>query len=224
MDVLDLIITVNSIQEYTMVFTCMLCFWIFPQLSKAQQVFAYYLFFLLVTNTIMRLLAFERTNNLMMTHILCLGEFIFLSLFFRELLSHQQVLKKLFRPLLLIFGGLIISNTLYLEKINTYNTNGKVLVLFVVIFFATAFFYDRSKRLMEMNIHERITRIINSALLLYYSGSFFVYLFYKFTQSDEIFYSLEMMLFNVILYLLFTLIILTAFLMIAFQRKKTSTG
>ncbi|MEM1321229.1 MAG: hypothetical protein AAGG75_13320 [Bacteroidota bacterium] len=221
---IDIIITVTNWQGYIMSLCCLLCFLYFSKLSAAQKILSYYLFFLLIMNTSMRLLSLERINNMAITHMISLGEFIFLSLFFRELLKGKFFLGKYFRFYLAIGGGLIIANTLFIEPLHTFNTNGKVLVLFIILFFATAFFYDRSQQLMEVDLHEKTTRLINSALLLYYSGSFFVYLFYKFTQRDEVFYSVEMMVFNAILYLIFTLLILMAILQVTLQGQKTVEG
>ena len=131
-------------------------------------------------------------------------------------------LNKYYKYYLGLVGGFIILNTLYFEEINTFNTNAKVLVLFLILFFATNFFYNRSKKLMEVDVHEKAVRLINSALLLYYSGSFFVYLFYKFTQNNKLFYSDKVLIFNASLYLIFTIIILIAILQVAFHRKSPS--
>ena len=203
-----------------MLFCCLLCFWAFPRLNSAEKIISYYLFFLLLMNGMMNLLGGEGVNNLAFTHLVVLGEFIFLSLFFREVLKHKVFFQRYFRLFLGIVGGLIIANTFFLEKINTFNTNAKTLVLFLIIFQATAFFYDRSKRLMEVDVHERAIRIIQATLLLYYSGSFFVYLFYKFTQNNKIFYSNKMMIFNASLYFIFTLLMLISFVILILPRKE----
>ena len=172
---------------------------------------AYYIFLLLILNSSATLLADEGTNNLVITHLLALGEFIVLSLFFKEILVGDYLVKKYFRSFLAVFGGLIILNSLFLERINTFNTNAKTLVLFVIIFLSTAFFYDRSIRLMKVDAYERALRIMVSAILIYYSGSFFVYLFYKFSTNNKIFYSHKMLVFNSALYLIFTALMLVAF-------------
>ncbi|MEL6944538.1 MAG: hypothetical protein AAFO82_17895 [Bacteroidota bacterium] len=171
----------------------------------------------------MRLLPLERVSNLAITHIITLGEFIFLSLYFRAILKEDTFLDKYFRIYLGIVGGLIIANTLFIEKINVFNTNAKILVLFLIIIWIVYFFYDRSKKLMEVDIHEKAIRLINSGLLLYYSGSFFWFLFYKFTINNEVFYSHKVLIFNAALYLFFTIIVSIAILRVVFHRTKSTT-
>jgi len=161
-----------------------------------------------------------RVNNLAITHFVVMGEFVFLSAFFKAILDDNIFLNKYYKYYLGIAGGFIIINTLYLEEINTFNTNAKIFVLFLILFFATNFFYNRSKKLMDVDVHEKAIRLINSALLLYYSGSFFVYLFYKFTQNNKLFYSDKVLIFNASLYLIFTIIILIAIVQVVLQRKK----
>lgn len=216
----DILILIANLQEYIMVLSCILCFIYFFKLDKTQQVISYYLFFLLIMNYVMRKLSFAGVNNLAITHILVLGEFVFLSFYFKGVLKNQVYFKKYFRLFLGVIGGLVITNTLFIEKINTFNTNAKVFVLLTIIFVSTLFFYDRAKRLMNIDAYEKANRIITSALLLYYSGSFFVYLFYKFTQNNEVFYSNKMLIFNAALYLLFTILMLMAILTVVFQGKE----
>ena len=211
----------SEVQGLVLLICCILGFLFSKRLNKPVKFFCYYLFFSLVMNYSMSKMADLRVNNLAITHFMVLGEFIFLSAFFRQVLSNNIILNKYFKYYLAIIGGFIIVNTLYLETINTFNTNAKVVVLFIILFFATNFFYNRSKQLMEVDVHEKAIRLINSALLLYYSGSFFVYLFYKFTQNNKLFYSDKMLIFNAGLYLTFTLIILIALLQIVVHRKIT---
>lgn len=219
---LEILFLIVDWQGYIMAFCCALYFLYFTKFGLAQKIISYYLFFLLTVNVVMKLLANEKVANLAFTHIAVLGEFIFLALFFREVLKNQTLFKKYFRVFLGVTGGLIIANTLFVEKINSFNTNAKIMVLFLIIFLATSFFLDRSKRLMEVDVHEKALRIINTAILLYYAGSFFVYLFYKFTLNDMIFYSNKMLIFNSALYLIFTLLMLSA-VIIVINRPKQMT-
>lgn len=220
---LGLLDLISDLQEYVMIASCLLCFWGFARLNSSERIIAYYLFFLLIINGVASLIADQRENNLATTHILVLGEFILLSSYFKELLGERFFLKKYYKMYLAVIGGFILFNSLFLEKITTFNTNAKTLVLFVIIFMTTSFFYDRSRQLMEVDKHEKAARTINAALLLYYSGSFFVYLFYKFTQDNMVFYSNKMLIFNASLYLLFALLMLLACSLILFSRKNQTS-
>lgn len=162
-------------------------------------------------------------NNMPMTHLIVLGEFIFLSFFYKEILKEHILFKKYFKIYLGITGSLIILNTLYVENIATYNTNAKVLVLFIILMLAVLFFYERSKVLIKVNTNEKSVRLINSALLVYYSGSFFMFLMYKFMVNNEQFYTKNILIFNASLYLLFTTFILIAILIVVLHRPKIET-
>ena len=207
---LQLLTLLSNLQVGVHIGCCVLCFSRLERLTQPLRIFAYFLFSTLVLNYSMSLLAEVRVNNLAMTHLVVLVEFIFLSAFFRQLLPRENWLQQHYRFYLASIGGLVIANTLFVEPINTFNTNAKVLVLFVIIFWSARFFYDRLQQISETNREEKVLRQLVSGILLYYSGSFFVYLFYKFTLNNEVFYSDKMLIFNAGLYLVFTLIILTA--------------
>jgi hypothetical protein len=219
----ELIYFLANCQAYTLLICVILCFLFFKSLSKELKLVSYYLFFMMLMSSIGVRMANFGVNNLVTTHLAVLGEFIFLSLFYKEILKEHIFFKKYFRIYLGVIGVLVILNTLYIEPINTFNTNAKVLVLFIIIMFAALFFFERAKKLMQVDVNEKAVRLINSALLVYYSGSFFVFLMYKFTQNNKQFYSKEMLIFNASLYLLFTIVMLIAILMVVLHRPKPET-
>lgn len=216
----DILEWISKCQGGVHLLTCLIGLLFLDRLNKATKLFFYYLAFLLIINYTMLEMANHQINNFALTHLMVLGEFVFLSAFYKEILQTASgVLNKYFKYYLLLIGALIIVNTLYVEAIDTFNTNAKVLVLFLILFFSTHFFYDRSKRLMEVDAEEKALRLINSALLLYYSGSFFVYLFYKFTQNNTLFYSSNVLIFNACLYLVFSMLIFIAMAQLIRDKK-----
>ena len=219
----QIINTIASMQSFTMLGVCLLCFIYFNRLSSSLKLLSYYLFFMLVINTLASEMASFGLNNLATTHLLVLGEFIFLSLFYQSVLPHYFIFKKYFSRYLAIVGGFIIANTLYLEQVNEFNTNAKVIVLFFILFFTILFFYDRSKHLTKPNLQEKAIRLVNVALLLYYSGSFFYFLFYKFTQNHKQFYTQGILVFNAALYLLYTILIAIAIIQVISPRPKPTS-
>ncbi|MCI4667284.1 MAG: hypothetical protein MRZ79_03920 [Bacteroidia bacterium] len=221
MSSLEILKWINTCQVYVMISCCLLCFVGFERLKTEGKIIAYYLFFLLVINTVAILLARQKVNNLSTTHILVLGESIFLFIFYREVSEEGSIFRKYFKIFIALLVGLIITNTLFIEKINTFNTNAKIFLLFVIIFLSTNFFYNRSRQLLTVDAYERSLRIINTALLLYYSGSFFVYLFYKFTQNNLEYYSNYILVFNSVLYMLFTILMLVSFGLVIFRRRES---
>jgi hypothetical protein len=219
----ELIYFLANCQEYIILICCILCFFFFKKLSKELKIISYYLFFMMLMSSSAVRMANLGVNNMPITHLLVLGEFIFLSLFYKEMLKDHVFFKKYFKIHLGVIGSLIILNSLYVENISTYNTNAKVLVLFIIIMFAALFFYERAKVLMQIDVNEKAIRLINSALLVYYSGSFFMFLMYKFMVNNEQFYTKNILIFNGSLYLLFTIVMLIAILMVVLHRPKPET-
>lgn len=223
MDKKEILKLIGGSQEYVILISCIICFFFFKKLSKELKVISYYIFFMMLMNSFSLRMAQVTINNMPISHLLVLGEFIFISLFYKKILKEHIFFKKYFRIYLGSIGSLVILNTLYIEPINTFNTNAKVLVLFIIIMFAALFFYERAKVLMKVDVNEKAIRLINSALLVYYSGSFFMFLMYKFMQENKQFYTKNILIFNSGLYLLFTIVMLIAILMVVLHRPKPET-
>lgn len=219
--------TIAEIQHYTLLTCCLISFFFFSKLSQPLKILSYYLFGLLVIGYVATDLSkAPAINNLHLLHLLVIVEFIFLSLFYKRILrfNHSRI-DLIFKIYLILIGGFTLINSIWIEGLRVFNTNGKILVQFIIIILSVVFFYQRSMTIFKTNIYEKSLRLVNSALLIYYSGSFIYFLIYKFTSDNKKYdgIQVDLLIFNASLYLLFTILILIAILMVITQRKKPET-
>lgn len=191
----------------------------FERLSHGLKIISYYSFFILICSYLAYFLAKNGQNNLFITHLLALGEFIYLAFFYKFILIKNHFFQKRFKLFIGTIGGLIILNTLFIQDLLTFNSYGKS--LFQVVILALGFFYFYEKTLKDYNLpHQKSINLINSAILLYYSGSFLIFLSFDFLINNLKLYSSNISITNGILYLLFTILLFIAYLMAIFGKQE----
>ncbi len=168
-----------------------------------------YLTFFLIWNFLTEVTAFllleNDIGNLPLLHIYTLGEFLLFSLFYREInLKATFLTKNIF---ILVSSLLIILNTVFLQDIAGFNSNAKTFVQVTIIINAILFFYQNSSELKAPNSS---IKLINSAILIYYSGSLFIFMFSNYFLSRGIKIHRAFWDFNTLLNFLFQVLIFIA--------------
>ncbi len=149
----------------------------------------------------------KQINNLYLLHFYTVVEFILITLFYDQIFKKHTTWRKYVYWFICIVIGLIIANSIFLQKLTEYNSYAKTLTQLIFIAYATGYFLTASHNKMDSTF-KRIT-IINSAILLYYSGSLFIFMFSNvFFDLDEV--HLIFWVFNALLYLIFQLLVFTA--------------
>lgn len=183
------------------------------------------LLYFLIWNALIEILAFVFIqlgyNNLPLLHIYTLGEFILFSYFYKSLIDKPIVFQKSYWYLVIAASVLIILNTVFFQSIFRFNSFAKTGVQVSIIAYAVLYFYNLVENQWFSEITYKSLRLINSAILIYYSGSLFIFMHgqvsFENTQRFTIFWA-----FNSVLNLIFQLLILCGLCM-AFCRKKTSS-
>lgn len=194
----------------------------FSNWKKQYRVFNYLGFFIvlnIITECLARIYQVNGWNNLPLLHIYTLGEFILLSMFYKMLFKKEFKKSHFFKFFIPIVSIIIILNTIFLQEITGFNSYAKTLVQCILIGYALFYFVKIDARIEERNIKEKARLIANSAILIYYSGSLFIFMFSDFFSRYSDGLPSYFWLFNVILNLIFQLIILSAIWMI-FKNKK----
>ncbi|MGK0364010.1 MAG: hypothetical protein ACI85O_001064 [Saprospiraceae bacterium] len=145
-------------------------------------------------------------NNLPLLHLYTLFEFIFISLFYKEIIFNNLKIKNYFTPFLGLMIIVIIGNSLFLESIMGYNSNAKGLTQFFIISYSIVYFFNKIS--VEVQRENLYLNRINAAILLYYAGSLFVFIFAKFLSNHSGDISGYFWEFNAILYSAFQILIL----------------
>jgi len=155
-------------------------------------------------------------NNMPLLHLYTLVEFIFISLFYKEILAKEIKYGKYFHYFIILLALIIIGNSISIEPLTGFNTNAKGLTQVVIISYAVIYFFNRIS--IDVTNNNLILNRINSAILLYYSGSLFIFIFANFLKEESLM-SQYFWQFNAVLYLTFQILILIATWRIVFPHK-----
>ncbi len=179
------------------------------------------LFYFLIWNLLIEILAITfmklGQNNLPLLHIYTLGEFLLFSYFYKSLLHKPKLFQTYFSYFVLGISTIIILNSAFFQNIYGFNTIAKTLVQVIIISYSVLYFYNLVENQLVSNQIAKSLRLINSAIMVYYSGSLFIFMCSKIsfenTETYIIFWA-----FNAILNVIFQLLILWG-VWIAFFRK-----
>lgn len=121
------------------------------------------------------------TNNLPLLHFHTLVEFAFFSFVYKEIGLFRNWKEKSFWISLAVVSGLIILNSVFIQSIFEYNSFAKTLVQTILIGYAVAYLF----RLEEEDQASQATMILNISVLLFYSGSLFIFMFGNILLKNE---------------------------------------
>lgn len=156
-------------------------------------------------------------NNLPLLHIYTLGEFLFFSFFFKSIISKSIFRKKTFWYFLGIGSLFIISNSIFFQSIFEFNTYAKTFVQITIIGYAILYFYNLVENQSFNHQLSKSLRLINSAIIVYYSGSLFIFMCgqvsFENTQVYVMFW-----IFNAMLNVIFQLLILIGLWKVFFKK------
>lgn len=196
--------------------------WFFVHYRRWDQAYIFLgwlLTFNLVIELIAKWLAWHKQLNLPLLHIYTIGEFLLLSLFYEQLLPKRFFWNRLFWPFTGVVLLLIILNSLYLQPPETFNSNARTLVQVVYIIFAVQYFFYLTS---SEDAAAPSLRWINSAVLIYYSGSLFIFMLSNYLQQRGIAMPRSFWAFNGFLNLIYQLLILRGLWMGVSRQAKSS--
>lgn len=182
-----------------------------------------YLFLNLVIQIVADQLFQKGLPNLPLLHLNTLLEFVFLSLFFKEVYKRQDSFKKYFIFFVLIVALLLILNSVFIEPIYGFNSKAKSLVQICIIFYVVLYFFDSYGKVDFLEGENLSINMICFAVLLYYAGSLFIFMFsqFFFVERSEAFYAFWVV--NAGLTFIFQLIMLISITLLI-MRKRTLIG
>ncbi len=217
--------TLHTMYSYTVKITLLIllinvAFCIF-QRKKLNIPFKRLLYFL-IWNLFIETLAFIciklEYNNLPLLHIYTLGEFLLLSYFFKVLVDKPTFLKKGFTYFIVAGSLFIIANSVFFQPIFGFNTFAKTFVQVIIISYAILYFYNLVENpLFSLQVSKSL-RLVNSAILVYYSGSLFIFMCSNvYLENMEIY--VPFWAFNALLNFLFQLLILVGLWNVFYKKK-----
>ncbi len=217
---MDLILDVLSVIDsllLLLIFGLIIIRWNY--ITMSIKILGGFVFLSLYVQTTAFFLSLYGINNFFLVHILTLGEMILLSFFYYLIIDKRLKIKRLVLYFLPIFSLLIILNSIFREPITAWNSTAKTFTQGILIIYAIVYFYDLSTREILVNVKIKSLHLINSAILLYYAGSLFIFMFAKVVMKEigtmqDVFW-----VFNAILYFVFCILILIGIWRIAYSRE-----
>lgn len=141
--------------------------------------------------------------NLFLLHLYTIGDFIILTLIFRQVLPRVA-----FWALILVFPLFAVINSIFFEKMMTMNVLNRSISAFLLMFYALSFFMKTLREMKIKRLEKEPLFWISVGVLFYNAGSFFIFLFSKdITPFSEIWltYFGIHSIFGIILYLFYTI-------------------
>jgi|TARA_R110002020_G_scaffold199778_2_gene401472 hypothetical protein len=132
----------------------------FTKNGKAYRYFTCYLILVAVIQIIMYVYAGKKMNNIFLFHYYFIGQFIFLSLFYKELIQKKWVLY----ILVLVLIGLGTNYAIHPEIFNEYHTIGVSITQSIIVVYALIYYYQS---LTGRNLF----LLVNTGILLYFMTS-----------------------------------------------------
>ena len=178
--------------------------------------FLYAILTSLIVQVFSQILWYKVLNNLPLLHLYTLLEFIFLSLFYRSIFRDLKL--RYLDLFILLVGLFIIVNSAFLQPVNGFNNNAKTLTQLIFIAYTLIYLFKLPKQ------ENALLNLLNSGILIYYSGSLFIFMFTNvLTDLKELIpYYNYLWLANAFLYLIFQLIILYGLWKTVYRQMKYS--
>jgi hypothetical protein len=141
--------------------------------------------------------------NIFLLHIYTIFNFILTTLVFRSVIS-----KKIAYILIFTYTVFASVNSIYIEKLITFNVLNRSISAFIIMFFALSFFVKTLKEMKILRLETIPLFWISVGALFYNAGSFFIFLFSKdispFEELWLTYFGIHSIL-TIILYLFYTI-------------------
>jgi hypothetical protein len=182
------------------------------------------LFYFLIANLTIEILAFAfikfGVNNLPLLHLYTLSEFILFSYFYKSIIRKPSIFQSIYWHFVVGGSLLIVLNSIFLQSIFDFNSFAKTFVQITIIAYAVVYFYNMVEDPAFSRSTSKSLSLVNSAIITYYSGSLFIFMFngisFGSEDSNTLFW-----VFNSLLNIIFHLLILIALWRLYF--KKTTS-
>ncbi|GAB4423807.1 MAG: hypothetical protein OHK0039_40600 [Bacteroidia bacterium] len=193
----------------------------YRRLPRAFRYLGLYLACNLSVQVVAHQLWLRSMNNLPLLHLNTLLKFVMFSLFFRELYIDMRWFKRWFWYVVGSGVLLLVANSLWRESVFGFNTVAKAAVQLCLMGYVVAYFFDAFGRVDFAQILPQIIGSVCYAILLYYAGSLFIFMFGQWMVREnpgDAFQSVWIV--NAIFSTLFQLVAMTAIYRVVWQRRR----
>jgi hypothetical protein len=178
----------------------------YKKMRPPHRFLFYYLIFAGVSEIVGIYTAEHRINNLWLLHIYTAVETVMLLWFYRLILQ-SRIIRRVIPFLMVFFPLLCLANGLWWQSMWKFNTYTRPLEALLLIFMGLAYFLENSHEPDQQEGARVPTTWMNVGLLMYFSLSFFIFIFSNYLKQGQAFNTVIVVLhatFALIMYILFT--------------------
>lgn len=172
----------------------------------AIVVLCWYLLFSVLLFAVSNYMADKSINNMFLYHLFSLAEVIFLSFFFRKILK-TPLIRKAIPYFILLFILVFVFSTLFLEKLDSFNSNTSGIEFLIIIIFCMAYYFQLANSDEILFFTQNPIFWIVSGLFIYYASSMMMFALYKYAAESNKDFVLNFWMFQVIMYLVKNILI-----------------
>lgn len=220
----DLLISFSLGAQIFLVLNLVIWLWLYRSAPIEIRNIGPFLILATITEFLALYMAKRDIPNLFSLHLYTLLEFLAWSFFYKYLFRRKDFVQKYYRLFISIIAVLIILNTVFIEPIGGFNSNAKSLIQIILIISALYYFFNAFGKI-DLNKSSTLSvAIINFGILLYYSGTLFIFMFSRFLNDNHVarFKQHGFWTMNALIYLIFLMLISISLWIIALQKKKSS--
>ena len=171
----------------------------------------WYFLFSIIIFGVSNYMADRKINNLAIYNIFTIIELIIITWFFRKILI-SEFWRKVSILICITFICFFFFNVVFLENINTFNSNAIAVEFMVIILYCFRFYVEFSKSEEVVYFFKSPVFWIISGLFVYFASSIMVFALYKYAAKINRSFILDFWIFQVIMYLVKNLMITKGFL------------
>ena len=168
---------------------------------KTYRIFTGYLVFISIIQFINWFLAENKIDNLYLSHYYFIGQFIWLSFFFRSLISNSSYKKGIVFIASTIVVYLVIEYLLWPEKYFKFNLSEIILCSIPIVLYSILFFFQ------SMASDEKKYLFINSGIFLYLLCSTLIFVAGNYVSPKQTFWNQFIWFMNSLLYIVYLILI-----------------
>lgn len=177
----------------------------YPRLHLPHKIIFYYLVFGGVMDVVAGYTSAHRINNLWLLHLYTAAETVILLSFYMTIIRDRGI-RRVIPYLMVVFPLVCAANIAWWQSMKRFNTYTRPVEALLMMFAGLVYFLENSQMALDPKKGPRTSLTwINTGLLLYFSLSFFIFIFANYLHQKQLFNTFIQTLhatFVVIMYLL----------------------
>ena len=179
---------VNIIVPAFVLIPLVICIREYYDLQTKYKYFIYYTIVNTAGNLFAVILALKHNNNMPLLHVYTVCEFATISLIYKKIFENN-IYSIIINILIILFSIFAFINAYYLQNIYVFNTYVRSIESIIIILYSLIYFIKTLDHSNSIYKTKNAFLYVNSGFLLYFGGSFFLFLTANLVQGNLFLYS-----------------------------------